>query len=95
MNSETTTPAFNLLSIGQRGVGKTVFLAGSYTELHADSRTKYNVLLVHPDRSYIQCCHPQTYRCSSATVVAGVEVEPTLPYQWVAKSQEFDCSLVV
>lgn len=25
---------FNLLSIGQRGVGKTVFLAGSYAELH-------------------------------------------------------------
>lgn len=28
-------PVFNLLSIGQRGVGKTVFLAGSYTELLA------------------------------------------------------------
>lgn len=27
---------FNLLSIGQRGVGKTVFLAGSYTELHPE-----------------------------------------------------------
>ncbi|MBV9385242.1 MAG: tetratricopeptide repeat protein [Chroococcidiopsidaceae cyanobacterium CP_BM_ER_R8_30] len=27
---------FNLLSIGQRGVGKTVFLAGSYAELRAD-----------------------------------------------------------
>jgi tetratricopeptide (TPR) repeat protein len=26
---------FNLLSIGQRGVGKTVFLAGSYIELHS------------------------------------------------------------
>lgn len=26
-------PVFNLLSIGQRGVGKTVFLAGSYTDL--------------------------------------------------------------
>lgn len=34
----TTTPkTFNLLSIGQRGVGKTVFLAGSYTELHPNS----------------------------------------------------------
>ncbi|HIK07172.1 MAG TPA: GTPase domain-containing protein [Trichormus sp. M33_DOE_039] len=34
----TTTPkTFSLLSIGQRGVGKTVFLAGSYTELHPDS----------------------------------------------------------
>ncbi|MBW4613149.1 MAG: hypothetical protein KME21_07675 [Desmonostoc vinosum HA7617-LM4] len=27
---------FSLLSIGQRGVGKTVFLAGSYAELNAD-----------------------------------------------------------
>lgn len=41
MNSETAEPTFNLLSIGQRGVGKTVFLVGSYTELHADSQTKY------------------------------------------------------
>lgn len=30
------TKTFNLLSIGQRGVGKTVFLAGSYAELPAD-----------------------------------------------------------
>lgn len=29
-----TKPTFNLLSIGHRGVGKTVFLAGSYIELH-------------------------------------------------------------
>ncbi|WP_192881673.1 hypothetical protein [Nostoc sp. CENA543] len=36
----TSTPkTFSLLSIGQRGVGKTVFLAGSYTELHPDSNT--------------------------------------------------------
>ncbi|BAC91615.1 TRAFAC clade GTPase domain-containing protein [Gloeobacter violaceus] len=35
MLSEETTGAFNLLSLGQRGVGKTVFLAGSYAELHA------------------------------------------------------------
>jgi hypothetical protein len=38
MNSETATETFNLLSIGQRGVGKTVFLAGSYAELHADRK---------------------------------------------------------
>lgn len=38
--SGTATKTFNLLSIGQRGVGKTVFLAGSYTELHADSQTE-------------------------------------------------------
>jgi hypothetical protein len=31
-------PAYNLLSIGRRGVGKTVFLAGSYAELHAVSK---------------------------------------------------------
>lgn len=34
MKPETTIPTFNLLSIGQRGAGKTVFLAGSYAELH-------------------------------------------------------------
>lgn len=38
--SKTATKTFNLLTIGQRGVGKTVFLAGSYLELHADSQTK-------------------------------------------------------
>ncbi|AFY46934.1 hypothetical protein Nos7524_1040 [Nostoc sp. PCC 7524] len=36
----TTTPkTFSLLSIGQRGVGKTVFLAGSYAELNSDSNS--------------------------------------------------------
>ena len=34
--STNATNTFNLLSIGQRGVGKTVFLAGSYLELQAD-----------------------------------------------------------
>lgn len=34
----TTSKTFSLLSIGQRGVGKTVFLAGSYAELHTDSQ---------------------------------------------------------
>lgn len=34
--SRTDLPVFNLLSIGQRGVGKTVFLAGSYLELQAN-----------------------------------------------------------
>jgi hypothetical protein len=33
----TTPKTFSLLSIGQRGVGKTVFLAGSYSELHPDN----------------------------------------------------------
>lgn len=33
--SASVTNTFNLLSIGQRGVGKTVFLAGSYAELHS------------------------------------------------------------
>lgn len=32
---------FNLLSIGQRGVGKTVFLVGSYAELHSDSKPNH------------------------------------------------------
>ncbi len=31
----TNPQVFSLLSIGQRGVGKTVFLAGSYAELHS------------------------------------------------------------
>jgi tetratricopeptide (TPR) repeat protein len=33
---------FSLLSIGKRGVGKTVFLAGSYDELHSRSQTDRN-----------------------------------------------------
>lgn len=34
------TPTFNLLSIGHRGVGKSVFLAGSYTESQAERRSQ-------------------------------------------------------
>jgi hypothetical protein len=40
MKSVTAKQTFNLVSIGHRGVGKTVFLAGSYAELHGDSWTK-------------------------------------------------------
>lgn len=40
--SKTAPQLFSLLSIGHRGVGKTVFLAGSYAELHADSHTDHN-----------------------------------------------------
>jgi tetratricopeptide (TPR) repeat protein len=41
--SETTEKkTFNLLSIGQRGVGKTVFLAGSYAELHPNSQVDHS-----------------------------------------------------
>lgn len=47
--SGTATKTFNLLSIGQRGVGKTVFLVGGYTELHADSRTE------HPQQLWFDC----------------------------------------
>lgn len=36
--SGTATKTYSLLSIGQRGVGKTVFLTGSYAELHGDSQ---------------------------------------------------------
>jgi tetratricopeptide (TPR) repeat protein len=39
--SQTDLPVFNLLSIGERGVGKTVFLAGSYVELQTN-RPKEN-----------------------------------------------------
>ncbi|MER3433727.1 MAG: hypothetical protein C4288_09890 [Leptolyngbya sp. ERB_1_1] len=35
--SQPSVKTFNLLSIGQRGVGKTVFLAGSYAQLQANS----------------------------------------------------------
>jgi tetratricopeptide (TPR) repeat protein len=38
LRSKPQLPVFNLLSIGQRGVGKTVFLAGSYAELHRQSQ---------------------------------------------------------
>ena len=38
--SDINTNTFNLLSIGQRGVGKTVFLAGSYAELHSGDENK-------------------------------------------------------
>ncbi len=34
-----TPKTFSLLSIGQRGVGKTVFLAGSYAEIQANSQS--------------------------------------------------------
>jgi len=38
----TAPKEFNLLSIGQRGVGKTVFLASSYAELHSHSQAESN-----------------------------------------------------
>lgn len=40
---------FNLLSIGERGVGKTVFLAGSYTELQGSHTSE------HPKASWFDC----------------------------------------
>lgn len=40
LSSGNATKTFNLLSIGQRAVGKTVFLVGSYAELHIDSLTE-------------------------------------------------------
>lgn len=39
--SHNKLPVFNLLSIGQRGVGKTVFLAGSYAELQPKQEKNY------------------------------------------------------
>lgn len=38
--SGNSIKSFKLLSIGQRGVGKTVFLAGSYTEIHSQLPTQ-------------------------------------------------------
>lgn len=49
------TKMFNLLSIGQRAVGKTVFLVGSYAELHANSLTeKAQQLWFDCQYSYVQ-----------------------------------------
>ncbi|MDJ0702986.1 MAG: hypothetical protein QNJ46_06865 [Leptolyngbyaceae cyanobacterium MO_188.B28] len=47
--TRATPKTFNLLSIGQRGVGKTVFLAGSYAELHADNLSN------HPQPFWFEC----------------------------------------
>lgn len=43
------TKTFNLLSIGQRGVGKTVFIVGSYAELQA------NNLTARPQKLWFDC----------------------------------------
>lgn len=45
----TTTKTFSLLSIGQRGVGKTVFLAGSHAELHPDNHSG------NPQKFWFEC----------------------------------------
>lgn len=47
------TKTFNLLSIGQRGVGKTVFIVGSYAELQA------NHLTSHPQKLWFDCQNDQ------------------------------------
>ncbi len=57
--SATTPKTFSLLSIGQRGVGKTVFLAGSYAELHPDN---------HPDNS-----QQMWFDCQDSNVQANLE----------------------
>lgn len=49
----SSAPTYNLLSIGHRGVGKTVFLAGSYAELHADYQTQ------HKHNMWFDCIDPQ------------------------------------
>lgn len=52
---DPATEPFNLLSIGQRGVGKTVFLAGSYAELHSGSQTP-------PQPVWFDCQNSQVQR---------------------------------
>ncbi|GAC1466813.1 MAG: hypothetical protein NVS2B14_13520 [Chamaesiphon sp.] len=42
---QASPKVFSLLSVGLRGVGKTVFLAGSYAELHSVSQTKHHYQL--------------------------------------------------
>lgn len=48
-----STKTFNLLSIGQRGVGKTVFLIGSYEELRANRLTE------QPQKLWFDCQNDQ------------------------------------
>lgn len=55
----STPKTFSLLSIGQRGVGKTVFLAGSYAELHPDN---------HPENS-----QQAWFDCQDSEVQANLE----------------------
>jgi tetratricopeptide (TPR) repeat protein len=47
------TKTFNILSIGQRGVGKTVFLMGTYAELQAHHLTQ------HPQKLWFDCQNEQ------------------------------------
>lgn len=47
--SKNQIKTFNLLNIGQRGVGKTVFLAGSYAELHSTHQN------THQKRLWFDC----------------------------------------
>ena len=49
----TQSKTFNLLSIGQRGVCKTVFIVGSYAELQA------NHLTSHPQKLWFDCQNDQ------------------------------------
>jgi GTPase SAR1 family protein len=49
--SKSSPKTFSLLSIGQRGVGKTVFLAGSYAELQGDAFD----LDDHPQPCWFEC----------------------------------------
>lgn len=51
--SGTATQTFNLLSIGQRGVGKTVFLAGSYAELRSNNQSS------RPQKLWFDCQNSQ------------------------------------
>ncbi|MBV8884971.1 MAG: hypothetical protein JO235_13390 [Chroococcidiopsidaceae cyanobacterium CP_BM_RX_35] len=55
MKFGATPKTFNLLSIGQRGVGKTVFLAGSYAELRADPQ------LNRPRQLWLDCQERQSW----------------------------------
>lgn len=49
LTSKSSPKTFSLLSIGQRGVGKTVFLAGSYSELQGAYSSE------HPKSSWFEC----------------------------------------
>jgi len=76
MLSGRATKTFTLLSIGQRGVGKTVFLAGSYAELHSGSETE------SPQQLWFDCQDTQVQETIenilSYVVTTGEYPPPTL-----------------
>lgn len=81
--SQPSPKTFNLLSIGQRGVGKTVFLAGSYAQLQANAsamavKTSLTSGGMHPSklrlgiRQRIDRSSPFWFECQDEDVQANL-----------------------